>query len=91
MNAVPRTDICKRMKRLIELEKAAIKRTSQRIAFLTAEIERLIAAPHPDRERIKEVKKQLSEQEKQLAAAEDGLRQVEEDHFQFCSPHQSPL
>lgn len=91
MSAIPRTDICKRMERLIALEKAAIKRIKRRIEFLTAELERLSAAPHPDQEKIKEVRNQLGEQEEQLAAAEDGLRQVEEDHFQFCSPHQPPL
>jgi tyrosyl-tRNA synthetase len=82
---------CQLLERLIALEKATIKSAKQMISFLTAELERLNAAPCPDPEKIDETKKRLAEQEDRLASAEDGLRQVEEDHFQFCSPHQPPL
>lgn len=82
---------CQRLERLIALEKAAIKSANQMISFLTAELERLNAAPRPDPEKIDATKKRLAEQEDRLASAEEGLRQDEEDHFQFCSPHQPPL
>jgi predicted nucleic acid-binding Zn-ribbon protein len=91
MSTVPRTDICKRMEHLIALEKATIKRIKQMIATVTAELKRLNAAPKPDRERIEAVRTQLAELNEQLAGTEDGLRQVEEDHFQFCSPVQPHL
>jgi chromosome segregation ATPase len=91
MTTVSTTEFCNRIERLIALEKATIKRIEQMISFITAELERLNAAPHPDLERIDKLKKQLVEQEERLADAEEGLRQDEEDRFQFCSPDQPEL
>jgi hypothetical protein len=91
MSAVPSTDVCKRLERLIALEKATIKQTTQMISIVTAELQRLNAAPHPDLEKIEAARTQLAELKALLASTKDDLRQDEEEHRQFCRPHQPPL
>jgi chromosome segregation ATPase len=91
MSTVTATDFCTRIKRLIALEKAEIKRTERGISIATAELERLEAASPPDIERIKIVKQHLADLEEHLADTRDGLSQAEEDRFQFCSPDQPEL
>jgi predicted nucleic acid-binding Zn-ribbon protein len=91
MSTVSQTEFCKRVDKLIALEKATIKHAKEMISFLTAEIGRLKAAPHPDLEKIGELEKRLAEQQQRLAGAESGLEQALEDRRQFCSPHQPPL
>jgi hypothetical protein len=91
MSPVSQTEFCKRIERLIALEKGTIKHAKQMISFLTTEIGRLKAMPHPDVEKISELEKRLAEQKQRLADAESGLGQALEDRRQFCSPHQPPL